>query len=66
MNNLALYDGYESYNEGSDSSMEDEDEDDDTLYYEDQRIQIVPQPRPQVPTKPTQFRFMNGKDGMGT
>ncbi|XP_071086905.1 MBT domain-containing protein 1-like [Haliotis cracherodii] len=59
MNTLVLYDGYDSYNESGESSEEDEENQGD--YFSS--FQTFPQTGF---SKPTQFRFMNGKDGMAT
>ena len=49
---LGVYDGYDSYQDGSGSSSEEGDDEDDDTYY--------PSAIPKIP-----YRFINGKDGMG-
>ncbi|KAK6173380.1 hypothetical protein SNE40_016844 [Patella caerulea] len=58
MSNIALYDGYDSYNESGESSDEEEELPRGEL--------LAAHLKGIVPTKPTPFRFMNGKDGMAT
>lgn len=50
---LGMYDGYDSYQDGSGSSSEEGDDEDDETYY------------PNTKQK-TPYRFINGKDGMAT
>lgn len=57
MTNYGLYDGYDSYNEVSESS-------DDGEGMEPEVVQESPVYTPPVGQK-TEYRFMNGKDGMG-
>ena len=47
-----VFDGYDSYQDGSGSSSEEGDDEDDDTYY------------PTTKQK-TPYRFINGKDGMG-
>lgn len=57
MSNLGLYDGYDSYNEMSGSSSDDDGEN-EKPGYSNFNFPSSGQPTP--------FRFINGKDGMGT
>lgn len=50
---LGVYDGYDSYQDGSGSSSDEGDDEDDETYF------------PASNKQKTQYRFMNGKDGMG-
>ncbi|XP_071126181.1 MBT domain-containing protein 1-like isoform X1 [Mytilus edulis] len=51
---LGVYDGYDSYQDGSGSSSDEGDDEDDETYF------------PASNKQKTQYRFMNGKDGMAT
>ena len=66
MASLGMYDGYDSYNE-SGSSGEDEE---NQPYQSGQKVpfsdSVYHQTYQQTVGKPNRFRFMNGRDGMGS
>lgn len=59
MSNLGLYDGYESYNDSGSGMSDDENQDGNLLSHTFQ------QPKTGSGRRQKNYRYLNGKDGMG-